>query len=189
MVLSTSTMLTGWVYDTPPGDLKVQNEKTLLAMGVSQASVDHLLRHRWYTLTLQTALVRGLDRLGGVAGRPDVMPLALTVESEEQARFVVGAVEMLARYHATVRPLGGLEVRGTVLGRPKAGGLVVPGPVDYVAWTEGLARFAQRPDLKAPGREIWLSGRASPRAGQELSRLGWKVQEHALLAPASPATR
>ena len=45
MVIGTSTMLTDWVYDTPPGDLKVRNEKALLAMGVSQEAVDHLLRH------------------------------------------------------------------------------------------------------------------------------------------------
>jgi len=180
MVLSTSTMLTGWVYDVPPGDLKVRNEKTLLAMGVSQEAVDHLLRHRWYTLTLQSGLVRGLDRLTGVAGRPDVMPLALTVESEEQARFVVGTVEMLAQYHETVAPLGRLEVRGTVVGRTKAGGLAVAAPVDYVAWTERLHRFASRQDLAAKARSLWLSGQLTPLARMRLTEAGWVVHERSL---------
>ena len=176
MVISTSTMLTDWVYDTPPGDLKVQNQNTLLAMGVSQEAVDQLLRHRWYTLTLQSRLVRGLARLTGVAGRPDVMPLAVTVASEEQARFVVGAVEMLARYHEKVAPLAQVQVQGSVVARTQAGGLVVPGPVDLLAWTARMDRFAQRPELKATKRVLWLSGQASPRARRELERRGWTVE-------------
>jgi hypothetical protein len=185
MVISTATMLTDWVYDTPPGDLKVRNEKALLAMGVSQEAVDQLLRHHWYTLTLQSQLVRGLERLTGTTGRPDVMPLALTVESEEQARFVVEAVAMLARHHETVVPIAKVEVRGTLVGRTQAGALIVPGPVDYLAWTETIDHFARRPDLKAPTRGLWLSGQASPQARRELTRLGWTV--HAPAPGESPS--
>ena len=180
MVLGTATMLTDWVYDVPPGDLKVRNEKALLAMGVSQEAVDHLLRHRWYTLTLQIGLVHGLKRLAGLAGRPDVMPLALTVESEDQARFVVGTVTMLARYHEMVGPLSRLEVRGTVLGRTGAGGLVVAAPVDLVAWTERLYRFASGPDLAVKERSLWLSGQLTPLARRKLSEAGWVAHEQAL---------
>jgi hypothetical protein len=186
MAVSVTTTLSDWVWDTPPNDLRLANNNTLRALGVDQEAVDWFLRHRAYTLTLQTILVRALDRLAGVAGRPGVMALAVTVLSEEQARFVVGAVEMLARHHETVAPLAALEVRGTVVGRTKTGRLVVPGPVDYLSWTEGLARFARRADLGAKERELRLTGRASPRARQELVRLGWMVQEQAggVAAPA-----
>ena len=63
MVVSTTTMLSDWVWDMPPGDLKVQNERSLKAMGVSQEEVDLLLRQPYFTLTLQTRLVkaRGAD--------------------------------------------------------------------------------------------------------------------------------
>ena len=40
MVISTTTTLSNWVWDMPPGDLKVQNERSLKAMGVSQDQVD-----------------------------------------------------------------------------------------------------------------------------------------------------
>jgi hypothetical protein len=183
LVLGTATMLTDWVYDLPPGDLKVRNEKALLAMGVSREAVDHLLRHRWYTLTLQSGLVRGLERLAGVTGRPDVMPLALTVESEEQARFVVGSLAMLARYHETVGPLGRVEVRGTLVGRTRTGGVVVAAPVDHVAWTPQLHRFASRPDLGSRVRGLWLSGRLTPLARRKLAEAGWALHEQALAAP------
>jgi hypothetical protein len=179
MVISTSTMLTGWVYDIPPGDLKVRNQDTLLAMGVSQEAVDHLLRHRWYTLTLQTGLVRGLERLTGVEGRADVMPLALTVETEDQARFVVGTVTMLAHYHETVVALKRVEVHGTVVGWTAPGSLVVTAPVDHVAWTERLHRFASREPVAAKKRSLSLSGQLTPLARQKLAATGWAVQERA----------
>jgi hypothetical protein len=189
MVLSTSTMLTDWVYDTPPGDLKVRNEKALLAMGVSQEAVDHLLRHRWYTLTLQSGLVRGLERLSGATGRADVMPLALSVASEDQARFVVGAVAMLARYHESAAPLATVQVLGTVVARTQAGALVVPGPVDLLAWTPTIERFSRREDLKATTRVLWLSGQVSPRARRELERRGWTVEAPAPGEASPPASR
>ena len=188
MIVSTSTMLTGWVYDTPPGDLKVRNEKALLAMGVSQEEVDHLLRHRWYTLTLQTGLVLGLERLKGVSGRADVMPLAVSVASEEQARFVVEAVQMLARYHEQVTPLATVQVQGTVVARTQDGALVVPGPVDYLAWTATIDRFTRRPDLTLPKRVLLLSGQASPRARRELERRGWIVEAQVPIVAATPAS-
>jgi hypothetical protein len=55
-------------------------------------------------------------------------------------------------------------------------------------WTEGTARFARRADLVATKRELRLTGRASPRARQELAQLGWALQEQASEA-ISPVTR
>jgi hypothetical protein len=55
---------------------------------------------------------------------------------------------------------------------------VVPAAVDYVSWTERVAGFAIRPDLAAPDRQIWIAGRLSARARQELSRLHWVTREN-----------
>ena len=98
----TSTVLSEWVWETPPGDLQVQIEQSLLGMGVDPRSIDLLLRHHWYPLSVQAALVSALRELEGVSGRADIMPLALTVASEEQARFLVDSLRMTARYHQTV---------------------------------------------------------------------------------------
>ncbi len=46
MVISVGTKSSSWVWDTPPGDLKVFIEETLLGMEVDQESVDLFLRHR-----------------------------------------------------------------------------------------------------------------------------------------------
>jgi hypothetical protein len=84
-------------------------------------------------------------------------------------------VRMLAKAHALEK----VTATGTVVGREKGNGIVVPAPVDYVSWTERVARFADRDDLKAAERSIWLRGKMSPRARQEFEARGWKVNEDA----------
>jgi hypothetical protein len=177
VLTNSAAWFSNLVWDTPAGELQVMIEKKLREMGVPQDGIDRFLRHRWYTLTLQTALVSALDALANARGRAEVVSLALTAASEEQARFVTGAVAILARHHRTVAPITAVRVAGTVLATRRDGALVVPAPVDYVAWTERAATFARRPDLKAPARGLWLAGRVSPRARQELAALGWTLQE------------
>ncbi len=177
MVVSTTTMLSDWVWDMPPGDLKVQNERSLLAMGVAQEQVDRLLRQPHFSLTLQTRLVKALERMNQTAGRPGIMPLANTVTSFDQARFVVEAMEMLAEYNEKRAPLKNIEKQAPFTAKTGAGALIVAGPVDLVSWTERLHHFATRTDLKGKPRIILLRGQATPRAKQELTRLGWTVRE------------
>ena len=168
------------VWDTPAGDLRVMVDKKLVAMGVAHDDVDRFLRHPQYSLDLQVALATDLDAMSSASGRAAVVPLALSVASEEQARFVVGSVAILARYHKTVGPIAEVRVAGSVLAKGKDGALIVPAPVDYVAWTERVAKFARRPDLRGSKRGIWLPGQVSERTRRELIALGWAVHEHAL---------
>jgi len=189
-LLSTSSRLSNWAWDTPPGDLRLRIERSLLAMGISQADVDLLLRHRWYPLSLQAALVAALDDLKGAEGRADVMPLALTVGSEEQARYLVETLRMTAKYHQTVKPLKTLAVLGTVVARTADGETIVAAPVDYLSWNRSAARFASRPDLAAPQRSIYLAGRLTARARSELETHGWKVHDKSgLFEPIMPVNR
>ncbi len=176
MVLSITTILSDWVWDTPPGTLKVQNETALKSMGVSQDMVDLLLRQPYFTLTLQTKLVRALQRLPQTGNRAAVMPLAVTVVSFDQARFVVDAMEMLAQYHETVSPLLALEQKVPFAARTKAGGLVVAAPVDYLAWTQQIQRFASRSELQAKERTFLLRGTATRLAQTELTKMQWNVR-------------
>jgi hypothetical protein len=177
MVVSTTTMLSDWVWDMPPGDLIVQNERILLAMGVSQEQVDLLLRHPYFTLTLKTRLVIALERLKKTAGRSWIMPVAITVTSFDQARFIVEAMEMLAGYHEETAPLKSLKKEAPFGGITESGALLVAGPVDLLSWNERLHRFATRSELKGNQRILLLRGEATPRAKQELFRLGWTVRE------------
>ncbi len=185
----TRTWVSDLVWDLSPGDLDVRADKQLTELGVPKDTIDRFLRQKWFTRTTRTALLESLKTLGPGPGRTDVIPWALTAESDAQARFMAGAVIILAAYHTTQDPISRLRVSGTLVGERQAGGLVVPAPVDYVAWTERVARFAARPDLAGHDRQIWLTGRLSPRARQELTALKWGVRENvqSIMGPGGPA--
>ena len=114
---------------------------------------------------------------------------AASATSEDQARFIAAATQMLVRYHKTITPLSVLMGRGTAVGYDKRGVIVVPAPLDYVAWTDRVADFARRADLKAQERGIWLTGKISPRAWQEMTKLGWMLQDGGRLRPSQPSGR
>lgn len=115
--------------------------------------------------------------------------LAASATSEDQARCIVAATQRLARYHKTITPLSFLMGQGTVIGHDKRGVIVVPAPLDYVAWTARVAEFARRADLKAQERGIWLTGNISPRAHNEMTKLGWGVHDGGGLGPAQLSGR
>ncbi len=173
MAISATSFTNDLVYDTPKGDLILLNKQRMISMGASEALADALLKNRWYSLSVLTSLVSELQQLAGVAGRPNVIALATTAESEEEARFLTASVQMLAKLNVTGVPLSELAARRAVVGITAGGAIVVPAPVDYLSWTESIGRLAARPDLQAPRRGIWLTGRMSALAQQGFTSLGW----------------
>ena len=105
------------------------------------------------------------------------MDFAAAAKTQDETRFVAGSVNMLARYHESVAPITVTTAPGPIIGRATNGTLVIPAPVDYVAWTERVSRMAQRDDFKAPDRTAWLSGQMSIRARKEFTARGWRVDE------------
>ena len=170
------------VYDTPAADLIVLNKQKMVAMGASDAQAQALLNNRWFSLSVLTALVTELERLGGVGGRPYVLALAATATKEEEARFLAAAVHVLARLHVGGVPIRRVITRGTVIGITPAGGVVVPAPVDYLSWTDRVGAFAARSDLRAARRGLWLTGRMSGAAQQGFAARGWTVHDVTLSA-------
>jgi len=168
------------VYDTPTADLIVLDHQKMLAMGATDAEAQALLDNRWYSLSVLTALVTELERLGGVEGRAEVLVLATTATTEEDARFLAASVHLLAHLNVTGVPLQRVAGRGTVIGIARDGTLVVPAPVDYVSWTARVGAFAARPDLTASRRGIWTTGRVSGAAYRGFTALGWTFHDVAL---------
>lgn len=178
LVITSTNVTRDLVYDTPRGDLIVRNENALRAMGANDAQIRALQAAPGFTLSAQTELVEQLGTLRGVTGRPAVVALAGTAKTSDQALFLVRGVRMLAKQHAE-KPIAEIHAAGTVFAKRRDGRLVVPAAVDYVAWTERIARFAKRSDLEATQRTVLLTGRMSPRAKKEFEALGWHVAEHA----------
>jgi hypothetical protein len=177
MVISATTITNDMVWDMKPADLLTLDERKLREMGVGEDRVAALLNNQWYSITALTSLVNSLESLAGVRGRDQIVAFAGAAATEDRARLIVAATVMLARYHGTVEPLVQVSAPGPIIARTKAGSVLVPAPVDYVPWTEPVAKFARRPDLKAKARTVWLTGTLSPQAKREFKALGWTVRD------------
>jgi hypothetical protein len=175
MLIKSSSLLTEWIYEKPPGDLSVWIEKSLQGIGVDQATIDLFLRQKYWTLTTQTALVMALTELDGVAGRAEVLDTAVTTENEDQARFLAVGVAMLARQHESTPFKAILD--GRPVGMTHPGGVIATMPVDFVCWTERTAAFARRDDLLPHHPQAFITGRFSRRAQDEMTKAGWRVRE------------
>jgi hypothetical protein len=166
-------------YQYPPVDVEMRNEARLKTIGIEGRPVRDFFRNRYFTPTLQTALVVALESLGDVEGRGDVIPFATNAVSEVQARYVIGSVLLLAQAGRSGTPLARVRPLGNVLGAStRDAKLVVAAPLDLIAWTPIADEFARREDLASPQRSLLVSGVVTPRARQELAALGWSVSEN-----------
>jgi hypothetical protein len=174
LVKSTSTF-SDWIYEKPPGDLKVWMERSLREMGVDQETIDLFLRQKYWTLTTQTALVMALEKMTGVEGRGAVLNTVVTAENEDQTRFLALGMTLLAREHEST-PLKAI-LDGKPIGVTRKGRVVVTLPLDYVCWTERFATFVRRDDILAQKPELLITGRLSDIARGQMRDLGWDVRE------------
>jgi hypothetical protein len=187
MAITATRITSNMVWDTPKADLIVRNEKTLEEMHVPPATIKTFMRNTAFPLSVQTAFVEDLHDLSKVAGAVDVVTLASTAESEDQARFLADCLDMMSNYSRTHTPVARIIARGTVVGRDSAGAIVVPAAVDYASWTSRTSYFANRPDLAAPKRSVWLTGQMSPLAKKNFLALAWQVNEKTSLRSATSA--
>ncbi len=177
LIITGTTATNNLVYDTPRGDLVVKVEERLRAAGASDEQIRAVQRNPNVTLSIQTGIAASLASLDGVVGRPGVVDLAAGVTSEDQARFVLEGLLLLAKHHGPEKRIAELLVKGPLVAHGTDGSLVVPAPIDYPSWTERVARFADREDLAAPKRTILLTGQATPLARRELVSRGWILKE------------
>ena len=177
LVVGFDTDVRDAVWNQPAVDLARQNESRLLAMGVSGRTTRDFLRNRWFTPSLQTALVIALTKLGNVSGVESVIQVASQVQGETRVRFLVESVRMLGKFQQKEARLVKLRMSEMVpIGIEEDGTLVVAAAVDYVYWDKTAAEFAQRKALKGKRRVLLVAGVASDRAKQEFESAGWKFE-------------
>ena len=136
IAITGTRMVSAWVWDTPKADLIVQNQKKLEELNVSAETIKAFMSNQAFPLSVQTNFIEDLSHLSGVPGTTDAAALASTADSEDQARFLADTVDMLAAYHQTRTPLVQIIARGTIVGRDRAGVIVVPAAVDYASWNK-----------------------------------------------------
>ena len=182
--IGTTRLTTAVFKTTPPQDLRRMNTEKLSAMGIDPNTVETFINDSVFTPREQTLLVSALDEMKGVADRERMVQLAALTHNADVAYFRQRQVEMYAGYHRSVSPIERFVAVGPVPGaRTTKGALVFNIPVDYVAWTEDVAKVVttasgladQLPGIRE--KQLWVTGTLSPRARAEMQRLKWKVYE------------
>jgi hypothetical protein len=165
------------VWNKPPIDLEKENQQKLVALGVADRTVRDLLRNKWFTPTLQTTLVARLAALGKMEGIESVVSTAAATLGEARARFLIESLTMLVTHHQKEGRLAKIRMSNLVPSGVTADGAVITAlAIDYGVWDAEAAAFAQRKELAAASRTLLVAGNLSPRAKQELEKIGWKIK-------------
>jgi len=165
------------VWNKPVIDLEKENQEKLLALGADGRTVRELLRNRWFTPTLQTALVARLAILGRIEGIESVVATAAATMGEARARFLLESLAMLALHHEKEARLAKISMSDLVpVGATGTGALVAALGIDYGVWDDGTAGFAQRKELRGASKTPLIAGNLSDRARQEFAKAGWTVK-------------
>ena len=182
-----TTRLTREIFkNQPPADLRRTNTEKLKAMGIDPSTVEMFINESIFSPREQTILVSSLDEMKGVGDRERFVQLAALTNNVDMARFRQRQSEMYAGYHKAVSPLTQLVSVGQVpAARAKDGALVFNFPIDYLVWTDSLARLVANTDNLAnqlsgvTRKEMWITGSLSPKARTEMKRMGWVTFENA----------
>jgi hypothetical protein len=188
-VLGGATAVNDLVWEKEPDELRILNEKRLAAMGATPDQSRAFRLNKAYGITRQTDFVASLDTLSGVAGRGDFVERAALASNDAEAQFFADSANLMKEFHLREAPLD--AIHSDQLGPCATSGkrrFACFFPLDYVVWTESVAGnvrdMTERARAEFPGatREMWITGRVSPRTAQELHDCGWTVYELTALA-------
>jgi hypothetical protein len=183
-IAGSNKLLNQIFQTTPPVELRRMNGEKLKAMDVHPEIADAFLNNALFSPRQQTILVNALNEMKSVANRAAFVRLALVSSNPIVAYFRQRQAEMYEGFHRDVTPIESFVALGDfAAARTKAGALVFNVPLDYLAWTEPIARLltgANQLVTELPGikdKQLWLAGTLSARARKEIESRGWQVQE------------
>jgi hypothetical protein len=181
IIISSVEFTDDLVYQTPKADLIILVETKLKDLGLSPEDIAAFTHNSAIPLSLQVSAVKALDALGDIPGRRAAAAALANVMTEYQARFLVTSLKMLGQWSQQKSPITGIQAPGLLIGHDQNGTTIVPAPVDYLSWTQRIAGFATDPQLMAmQNRVLWITGKMTPLAQQQLTANGWSVREGAL---------
>ena len=182
-VISAGTVIPTSPVDvtTPPEDLFTANRERLKTMGATADMADLFVENPHFNPIEQTKLVLALDRMSGVDGRQLFINLCILTDDDNVGHFRSRMAELYANLNATGERIERFVPAGKFLAAKTAkGGLLVAFPLDYLAWTPGVAAIANNfsntaKSLGAQTKKLVVSGQVSPLAAKTLAAGGWTV--------------
>lgn len=184
--LSEAARIDDAVWTLDPIDLRARNRARISPWCTDDTLLRRFLRHGAFGPSLQTALVEQVRALAPASGCEALLETALMAGTEQEARFVVNAIALL-RQHAGDAARGGdlVPVGATLAFRATDGELLLPLPVDHLAWTQETQTFFDRNTLRDARRSVLVTGAISLRAQRELTARGFSLVPH-LPYPGAP---
>ncbi|MBL0165272.1 MAG: hypothetical protein IPP82_16895 [Xanthomonadales bacterium] len=174
--LAYGSQLNDLVWKLDPEQLRERNAKRLGRYCRDELLTRQFLRRGTFTPTLQTALLDALERLQPEVGGDALLELAITAQSELEARYIVNALGLVADRLGPRAHGGHLLTVGAGLAYDSVDGeRVLPLPIDYLAWTGEVARFLDSEEFRNKHKTVLVSGSATPRSQQELTSRGWNI--------------
>ncbi len=189
-VLSKGGRIDEIVWRLSPEDLRARNQTRLLAHCRDNLLVRQFLRRGAFSPTLQTELANALDALQPRDGCDAFLELAMTAQSELEARFIVNGLNLIRSHLGARASNGRLRTIGAGFAYlARDGEQVLPLAVDRLSWTPEAAAFLQRHEFSGNHKTVLLDGDATPMARQHLDALGWQRIERAPRPGAPPYAR
>lgn len=181
MIITGVKFTNDLVYQTPKADLILFVQKKLKNIGLSPEEIAAFTSNTAIPLSLQVSAVKDLEVLGPIPGRRAAAAALANVMTEYQARFLVTSLQMLNQWSQQNSTITRIQVRGVLVAHDQNGTVITPAPVDYLSWTPRIAGFATDPGLLAmQNRILWITGKMTPLARQQLTANGWTLQQSPL---------
>lgn len=174
------------VWQLDPVDLRARNRARIATWCHDDTLLRRFLRHGPFGGARQTALVEQVRDLQPASGCDALLETALMAGTEQEARFVVNAIALLNRHLGDAAHGGDLVPVGATLAfRAPDGELLLPLPVDHLAWTEEMQDFFDANGVRGAKRTALVTGAISLRAQRELTDRGFSLVPH-LPYPGAP---
>ncbi|HYJ05172.1 MAG TPA: hypothetical protein VEX43_08560 [Chthoniobacterales bacterium] len=192
-VLNLNQNLQQTLATATASDLRIINRKKLFALGVSRENADEFLMHPWYSPWHETIIT---DALAAIGLDPTAfLGKACQALTEQDADYFQRLAQILARYHKTKTPLSSIQLEhDRACAMDSSGTLVVPLSCDYAIWNEHAAGrielFTQLPQSRSEikGLALWVDGKISERAAQELKNGEIDLATDVLAEASKPST-
>ena len=172
-VLNVNQTLQDALVNSTPDELHAMNRNKLLALKATKERADEFLMHPWYSAWHETIITDALATIG--VDPTQYLEKACRALTEQDANYFQSLAQVLARYHKAKAPLSSIRLEeGRVCAMDSNGTLVIPLSCDYATWSENAAGrvelFTQLPQSKSEikGLALWVDGKVSERAAQEL---------------------
>jgi len=158
--------------DKTAAELEQLGREKLAPMGISPGTIDAFYLSPWLTPTDKAVIVAAMMQLGHASGREVFVARTAQARSYSEGFAYRRKAELTAAYHKRVAPVRSFVAVGGTPVMQTAKGTVAIVPMDYVYWSPQVEALVS---AAGPSGELWITGRASRLATDQLASHGWKV--------------